>query len=383
MTKYPLVPLRDILTLNRRQVKVEPESTYQTVGILNRGRGMFLRSPIQGSETKYTSFYRLEAGDLVYSRLFGWEGSVAIVPKEYDGFFVSAEFPTFCLNYERVQAEYIRHTCRWTNFHGALAKCAGGLGQRRQRIQPEKFLSLEFPLPASIDEQQAIAGRLDRLYEARAYSVEATEHAKFVVQALHNSLCQVDAPLVRVGSVVGLTRMPVVIEADHSYAQIGVYSFGKGIIRREPQPAATLSKIKYYRIPANALVLSNIQAWEKAIALSDESDIARIASQRFLPYLPVDSEKVDTNYLRYYFLSEVGHPLILKCSPGTTVRNRTLGIKAFENLVIPLPDIVKQRQIASLLDRAYEALGRMEQRTEQFDALYQAALSEAFGAGTR
>jgi type I restriction enzyme S subunit len=376
------VPLRNILTLNRRQVGVEPGQTYQTVGIQNRGRGMFLRSPIQGSETKYTSFYRLQAGDLAYSRLFGWEGSVAVVPKEYDGFFVSPEFPTFNLDYEQAQPEYIQHICRWTDFHEALAKCAGGLGQRRQRIQPEKFLSLEIPLPASIGDQQAIAARLDRLYEARAYSVENTGRAKAVVQALHNAVCQVDAPLVRVGSVVKLTRTPVAIEADQVYAQIGVYSFGKGLIRREPQPGATLSKLKYYRIPSKALVLSNIQAWEKAIALSDESDTTRIASQRFLPYLPVDEKEVDTNYLRYYFLSEAGHPLILKSSPGTTVRNRTLGIKAFENLMIPLPDMGRQRHIASLLDRAYEALRRMEQRIEEFDALYQAALSQAFGAAS-
>nr|WP_233477638.1 restriction endonuclease subunit S [Streptomyces sp. SID7804] len=340
---------------------------------------MFLRPPIQGSETKYTSFFRLQAGDLAYSRLFGWEGSVAIVPKEYDGYFVSPEFPTFTLDYEQAQPEYVQHICRWADFHEALARCAGGLGQRRQRIQPEKFLSLEIPLPDSTGDQQKIAARLDRLYEARTYSVESTGRAKAVIEALHNALCRVDAPPVRVGSVIELTRTPVAVEADQTYAQIGVYSFGKGLIRREPQPGATLSKLKYYRIPANALVLSNIQAWEKAIALSDESDTTRVASQRFLPYLPVDPDEVDTNYLRYYFLSEAGHPLILKSSPGTTVRNRTLGIKAFENLMIPLPVKDRQRHIASLLDRAYEALRRMEQRTEQFDALYQAALSQAFG----
>lgn len=126
------------------------------------------------------------------------------------------------------------------------------------------------------------------------------------------------------------------------------------------------------------MVLSNIQAWEGAVAVSTEADEAFIASNRFLSYVPI-SEDIDVNYLHYFFLSDSGHPLIQQASPGTMVRNRTLGIKAFEDLKIPLPDIAEQRRIGYLLDQAYEVLHRIEAREKLLDALIASALNQAFG----
>jgi type I restriction enzyme S subunit len=159
------------------------------------------------------------------------------------------------------------------------------------------------------------------------------------------------------------------------YRQIGIYSFGKGIIRRPPISGAELSKLRYFEVPANALVLSNIQAWEGAVAVSTEGDAAFIASNRFLSYVPVSGD-IDTSYLRYFFLSDSGRPLVQQASPGTMVRNRTLGIKAFEDLKIPLPEISEQRQIASLLDRAYEVVHRIEAREKLLDALLASTLNQ-------
>src|SRR5262249_50083173 len=159
---------------------------------------------------------------------------------------------------------------------------------------------------------------------------------------------------------------PIDIDVAKVYRQIGIYSFGRGMIWRNPVPGAKLSKLRYFEVPEGALVLSNIQAWEGAIAVSTEADKDFIASQRFLSYIPA-SEAIDTNYLRYFFLSDSGHPLIQQASPGTMVRNRTLGRKAFEDLKIPLPAITDQRHIAGLLDRAYEVLRRIEAREKLFD----------------
>ena len=34
----------------------------------------------------------------VYSKLFAWEGALAVVDSEFDGLFVSQEFPTFTID---------------------------------------------------------------------------------------------------------------------------------------------------------------------------------------------------------------------------------------------------------------------------------------------
>ncbi|KWT58411.1 hypothetical protein ADL21_29490 [Streptomyces albus subsp. albus] len=108
-----------------------------------------------------------------------------------------------------------------------------------------------------------------------------------------------------------------------------------------------------------------------------------IGSHRFMTYTPID-DRADMGYLRYFFLSDNGLSLIQKASPGAAGRNRTLGIKAFERIQVPLPpDTDDQRRIAEQLDQAYQALFGMEQRNSEFDALYQSALNETFGVVTR
>jgi type I restriction enzyme S subunit len=134
-----------------------------------------------------------------------------------------------------------------------------------------------------------------------------------------------------------------------TYELIGVYSFGKGIFHREPTIGADLGAYRFSLIKDGDLVLSNIQAWEGAIALAGPQDAGCIGTHRFMTYVPID-ERADTSYLRYFFLSERGMDLIRKASPGSIVRNRTLGIKAFESLEVPLPPPDVQRQIALRLD---------------------------------
>ena len=155
---------------------------------------------------------------------------------------------------------------------------------------------------------------------------------------------------VRVGDVLSLHRVPVQIDEAENYRQIGLYSWGKGFIHRPSCLGFELSKLRYFQIPAGALVLSNIQAWEAAIAVSTNAEAEFIGSNRFLSYLPRTSD-VDVRYLLHYFLSEPGLHQIRQASPGTQVRNRTLGQQLFERLEIPLPDVTEQRRIAARLDR--------------------------------
>ena len=154
---------------------------------------------------------------------------------------------------------------------------------------------------------------------------------------------------VRVGDVLALQRREVAVEPDEFYTLIGVYSFGKGIFHRDPKPGSELGDYRFFSVVPGDLVLSNIQAWEGAIAYATESDRGAIGTHRFLSYVPRDG-RIDTNWARWFFLSEPGMDLIRMAAPGTTIRNRTLAIERFEALEIPLPPIDEQRRQAFRLD---------------------------------
>lgn len=162
MTKYPSVPLSEILEQEVDVVRVDPNETYPTAGILSFGRGLFTREPVLGAATTYSTFTRLHAAQLVYSRLFAWEGAIAVVDEPWSGLFVSPEFPTFRIRPDRGLPAYISYLCRWPSFHEAIAARTKGLGLRRQRVYPQELLTVEVPLP-DLAEQRRVAWKLEVL----------------------------------------------------------------------------------------------------------------------------------------------------------------------------------------------------------------------------
>jgi type I restriction enzyme S subunit len=159
---------------------------------------------------------------------------------------------------------------------------------------------------------------------------------------------------VRIGDVLALERREVSIDPLDEYRLVGVYSFGKGIFHRDPKPGGELGDYRFFSVEPGDLVLSNIQAWEGAIAFATELDRGTVGTHRFLTYVPT-SGQIDTNWARWFFLSERGMQLIRQAAPGTAVRNRTLAVRRFEDLEIPLPSIDEQRRAAARLDRVWAA----------------------------
>lgn len=159
---------------------------------------------------------------------------------------------------------------------------------------------------------------------------------------------------VRVGDVLRLQRREVTIDPLAEYPLIGVYSFGKGILHRELKAGAELGDYRFFSIEPGDLVLSNIQAWEGAIALADNGDVGTIGTHRFLSYTRI-GDRIFTDWARWFFLSERGMDLIRQAAPGSTMRNRTLAIERFEALEIPLPPIEEQRLVMDRLNRLWTA----------------------------
>ncbi|MFF0760572.1 restriction endonuclease subunit S [Streptomyces sp. NPDC003737] len=374
--------LSEALMLSIDSVTVAPNDRFDIAGVYGFGRGLFTREPIRGSDTSYPRLHRLHAGDVVLSRLKAFEGAIAVIPPHLDGWFLSPEFPTFSIDRDVAEPAYLQHLFRWPGFWELLRGESKGVGARRERVSAQRVLSIKIPLP-NRDVQRSIAEKLDGVHDARGHCVGEAERAASFVKELHDAIFRrIQAPQVPVGTVAALQRRPVIVTAGTHYKQIGVRSFGKGIFHKEAVTADELGNKKVFEIHPGELVLSSVFAWEGAIALAGPLEKGMIGSHRFMTYAPI-GDQADMGYLRYFFLTEDGLSLIQKASPGAAGRNRTLGIKTFEKTLVPLPpDVEDQRRITKQLDLAYQALISIEQRNNDFDGLYQAALTEAFGASS-
>lgn len=153
------VKLAELLVETVDAVPLAGESLYPTAGIRNRGRGIFAGPVVTAESTKYRSLRRLHAGQVMYSKLKAFEGAISVVPEQYDGFFTSHEFPTFEVQERVVEVEYLRNVFLVKRFTELLAGSSKGLGARRERLSPEKFLSLSVPVPPT-DVQRRIVRRI-------------------------------------------------------------------------------------------------------------------------------------------------------------------------------------------------------------------------------
>lgn len=77
------------------------------VGVLSYGHGLFRRPAVQNGKTSYSYMLRLKPEHVVMSQLFGWEGALALSSQEFDGSYVSPNFPTFLVDEKELDRKFL------------------------------------------------------------------------------------------------------------------------------------------------------------------------------------------------------------------------------------------------------------------------------------
>lgn len=141
---------------------------------------------------------------------------------------------------------------------------------------------------------------------------------------------------------------PVQVEPETLYTQIGIRSHGNGIFYKEPVTGCALKNKSVFWIEPDCFILNIVFAWEQAVGRTTKAEKGMIGSHRFPMYRPIE-DRVDIDYLVYYFLTPRGTNILEEASPGGAGRNRTLGQERFLKSTILLPPIAEQQKIAKIL----------------------------------
>ncbi|EME0093272.1 restriction endonuclease subunit S [Vibrio parahaemolyticus] len=161
---------------------------------------------------------------------------------------------------------------------------------------------------------------------------------------------------------------PVDLVTGVEYREIGIRSHGKGIFHKNPVTSSDIGNKRVFWVKEKALVLNIVFAWERAVAVTSDSESGFIASHRFPMYLPKEN-RADVNYLLYFLLSPKGTRLLNIASPGGAGRNKTLGQSEFAKLKVCLPSIKEQQKITQFLqaiDSKIEGVGTQLEQIKQF-----------------
>lgn len=144
----PYRPMRDVGPLVRREIEINPETSYPELGIRSFGKGTFHKPAVSGIELGTKRLFRIEPGDLLFSNVFAWEGAIAIAQLEDRNRFGSHRFMTCVVDAEQVEASFLLYyLLSQEGLEKVRAASPGGAGRNRT-LGVEKLAKIEVPVPS-------------------------------------------------------------------------------------------------------------------------------------------------------------------------------------------------------------------------------------------
>jgi type I restriction enzyme S subunit len=380
-----LVPLREVLELDRDEVAVDPSRSYRIAGIYSFGKGIFERDPIDGSGTAYSSLYRLHEDQFVVSRLNGWEGAVDVVAGGVAGCFVSNEYPTFSIDRSRLDPAYLRWIARWPQFWSLLIP--RGSMVRRKRVQVEQMLDIGIRLP-SLHEQQRVSARLDSMERQTAALVQRSKDAREHITALSVSLCSrpdlssakkqsQSWRRVPLGSVMKRSSAVIRVSSDKMYRNFGIRSFGRGLFEKPDIAGHATSAAYLNRARAGQFIYSRLFAFEGAYAFVPPEFDGYFVSNEF-PAFDTDPDHLDARWLATVLRSPDRWAELASSSKGLGVRRQRVPVESLLAYEMWLPPIEQQRKMVQAVTDLHAAGTARDRADRLIEALLPAALNEAF-----
>src|SRR5215210_7869794 len=162
---------------------------------------------------------------------------------------------------------------------------------RRHEARAERIESsrIKIPLPP-LAEQRRVVARIEELsaqiHEARTLCREIEVDLKAMLAAAHRQIAKA-APRKQLSEVAPLNRRPVTVELEKSYPAIAVRSFGRGTFHKPSLVGSEVTWEKQFLVKAGDILVSNIKAWEGALAVAKPEDDERVGSHRYLLAFPL------------------------------------------------------------------------------------------------
>lgn len=378
MSAWTSFRVGDVLEKSESWVTLSPDSEYQEVTVRLWGKGVFPRGSKLGAEIGALRRLRVEPNQFIVSRIDARNGAFGLIPEELDGAVVTNDFPVYIPNPERLTPQFLGWLSKTHEFVDACKKASEGT-TNRVRLKEDRFSELQILLPPLVEQCRIVAS-----IESLAAKIDEVRQLRQAIQTdaqamLRSAFQQVieGAPYCPMGEVAPILRRKVEIEMDGEYPELGVRSFGKGIFYKPILIGAELDWQKLYRIHAGDLVLSNIKAWEGAIAVAGEEDHGRVGSHRYITCVPKEGV-MTPGFLCFYLLTEGGIHQVQAASPGSADRNRTLAMKRLEKIEVPIPDYNTQIWFNRLQTQAASIIQAQADNQTELEVLLPAILDRAF-----
>jgi type I restriction enzyme, S subunit len=260
-----------------------------------------------------------------------------------------------------------------------LVKICPGSAGRNRVLSIKRIPEVLVPLPP-VAEQQRIVARIEELVakseEVRGLCKEIEDDLSNLLSAAYQQIT-LGVPREPLGDIAPLNRRPVVVKINEAYPQVAVRSFGRGTFHKPLLNGSDVTWQKPFLVRAGDILISNIKAWEGAIAVARAEDDGRVGSHRYLTCVPVKGV-ASARFVCFHLLTPEGLYAVGEASPGSADRNRTLSAKGFLGIPVPVPEYGKQIWFEALWDEVDKVRRLHAETLTALDALTPSILDRAF-----
>ena len=389
MTKpWPNVRLGEVLRRSEETIELQPDAEYRQITVKLWGKGVVLRGILTGAEIAASRQMVARCGQFILSRIDARNGALGIVPPELDQAIVTNDFPVFNVVENRLLPAYLGWMCRTASFVEECKRASEGT-TNRVRLQEDKFLAREIPLPP-LAEQRRVVARIEELaaqiHEARTLRHQAAEEA----EALQSHVARDLFPEPSDDTVSDWIKF----QTGYAFKSESFSESGIRLARNANVGHGTLDWSETVRIPESRRAefpRFELQEGDILITLdrpiiSTGVKVARVRKQD-LPSLLLqrvaraqfESEAV----LPEYFFRWLRSPHFTGAiDPGRSNGVPHISHKDIEKIPFAAPPLAEQRRIVAELDALQaevDALKRLQAETAaELDALLPAILDRAF-----
>jgi type I restriction enzyme, S subunit len=137
-------------------IEREKAQEYIPIGLLNKGRGIFHKSAILGSDLGDSEFFQVEDNALIFSGQFAWEGAVALTERKDEKCIASHRYYMISGIEGVAKNEYLWALFRTKYGHLLLNLNSRGAAGRNRPLNMNSLLKEYIPLPP-IEVQEEIS----------------------------------------------------------------------------------------------------------------------------------------------------------------------------------------------------------------------------------
>ena len=185
--RYPFVSIGVLLEPSHNIVIIKDNVEYKQITLKINGGGAVLRGIKLGKDIGTKKQYRVSEGQFIISKIDARNGAFGIISEELNGAVVTGDFPVFDVDKGKLNPSYLQLLSSTKPFIRFAQSCSRGT-TNRQRIDVNRFLDLQIPLPPMEEQNAMVAAYKNSISLAEQYEQRVANNGKKIQLYINTQL---------------------------------------------------------------------------------------------------------------------------------------------------------------------------------------------------